>query len=71
MLMPNGGGDGNVGRSGAGWCGRWECVKISATIAAKHHASRPRILDKKAKSVKFDGAIIVTGELTDREKIVH
>ena len=63
-VMPEVGGDGNAGV----WSGRRsrEGVKITSTIAAKHHASGQDILDRKTKSVKFYGAVVVPSKLTDR-----
>ena len=63
-VMPEVGGDGNVGMWG-GRCSR-EGVKITSTIAAKHHVSGRDILDRKTKSVKFYRAVVVPSKLTDR-----
>ena len=63
-VMPEVGGGGNVG-VWSGRCSR-EGVKITSTIAAKHHASGRDILDRKTKSVKFYRAVVVPSKLTDR-----
>ena len=62
-VMPEVGGDGDAG-VWSGRCSR-DGVKITSTIAAKHHAPSRDILDRKTKSVKFDRAIIVPSELTN------
>ena len=62
-VMPEVGGDSNAG-VWSGRCGR-EGVKITSTIAAKHHASGRDILDRKTKSVKFDRTVVVPSELTN------
>jgi hypothetical protein len=67
-VMPEGrrGGEAAGGR----WCGG-EGVEVATTIAAKNHAPRLRILDRKTTRVKFNGTSIVTGELTNREKVAY
>ena len=57
------GGDGIAG-VWSGRCSR-EGVKITNTIAAKHHASGQDILDRKIKSIKFNRAIVIPSELTN------
>ena len=57
-VMPEVGGGGNVG-VWSGRCSR-EGVKITNTIAAKHHASGRDILDRKTKSVKFDRTVAMS-----------
>ena len=52
------------------WLGR-EGVEVATTIAAKSHAPRLLVLDRKTKSVKFNRTIIVTCELTNGKKIAH
>jgi len=63
-VMSEVGGDGNVGV----WSGRcsMEGVKITNTIAAKHHASGRDILDRKTKSIKFYRVVVVPSKLKDR-----
>lgn len=39
-------------------------VEVALTIAAKHHLLRQRILNGKTESVKLDGTVIVTSELS-------
>ena len=62
-VMPEVGGDGNAGV----WSERRgrDGVKITNTIAAKHHASGRDILDIKTKSVKFNRTVVVPNELTN------
>ena len=62
-VMPEVGGDGNA----SVWSGRCsrEGVKITSTIAAKHHVSGRDILDRKTKSVKFYRVIVVPSKLMD------
>ena len=62
-VMPEVGGGGNVG-VWSGRCSR-EGVKITSTIAAKHHASGRDILDRKTKSVQFYRAFAVPSKLPD------
>ena len=63
-VMPEVDGDSDVG-VWSGRCSR-EGVKITSTIAAKHHASGRDILDRKTKRVKFYRAVVVPSKLTDR-----
>jgi hypothetical protein len=37
----------------------------------KNHASRPWILNRKTKGIKFDRTKIITCKLTNRKKIAH
>jgi len=57
------GGDGDAGV----WSIRRsrEGVKVTNTIAAKHHASGQDILDRKTESVKFDRTVVISSELTN------
>jgi hypothetical protein len=48
-----------------------EGVEIATTIAAKIHVPRLLVFDRKTTSVKFNGTIIVTGELTNRKEVAH
>jgi len=41
----------------------------SITIAAKNHALRPKVLHRETKGIKFYQAVVVTSELTNRQKI--
>jgi hypothetical protein len=43
-----------------------EGCKGPTVIAAKRHASHPRILDRKNKNAKFNGIVIILCELTNR-----
>ena len=69
--MPQGGGDGEgcERRGGAG--GRREGVEVASTIAAKHHASTRNILDRKTKSVKLNGTVVVTSKLTHGKEVTN
>ena len=71
MKMPQTGGDGKVG---VGRCkaGCWRHgVKIVGAIAAKNHVSSRKVLDKKTKSVKLYGAVIVLSKLTNKNQITN
>ena len=46
-------------------------VEVALTIAAKHHLLRQRILNGKTESVKLDGTLIVTSELSNRKKVMN
>ena len=61
MLEVGGDGDASV------WSRRCsgDGVKITSTIAAKHHAPSRDILDRKTKSVKFDRTLVISTELTN------
>jgi hypothetical protein len=48
-----------------------EGVEVARAIAAKHHPTGPWILNRKAKSVKFNRTIVVTSELTYRKEIAN
>jgi len=67
--MPQTGGD---GETGVGCCraGGWRNgVKIAGAIAAKNLASGRKILDRKTKSVKLYGAVIILSKLTNENQI--
>ena len=69
--MPQTGGD---GETGVGCCraGGWSYgVKIAGAIAAKNHASGRKILDRKTKSVKLYGTVIVLSKLTNINQITY
>jgi hypothetical protein len=68
-VMPEVGGDGEVGVGC--WRGGRHGVEIASTIAAKHHATGLHILHRKAQSVKFDRAIVIPSELTNRKQVTH
>ena len=61
MLEVGGDGDASV------WSRRCsgDGVKITSTIAAKHHVPSRDILDRKTKSVKFDRTLVISTELTN------
>ena len=64
-LVPQGGrGSQKCRRAGVGL---WQGVEISSAIAAKHHAPRRKVLDRKTESIKLYRAMIVAGELTNRK----
>jgi hypothetical protein len=44
-------------------------VEVSIAIAMKNHMSGLEVLDRKTKSVKFNGTTIITSELSNRKKI--
>ena len=67
-VMPQGRRSGKVAT--VGW-GRRNGVEFPATIAAKNHAPRPLVLNRKTQSVKLDRTIIVTSELANRKQIAH
>lgn len=48
-----------------------EGVEVAGAIVAKHHLNGPRILNEKAKVIKFNGTIVITGELTHRKKFAN
>lgn len=48
-----------------------EGCKGPTVIAAKCHASHPRILDRKTKSIKFNGIVVILCELTNREEVTR
>jgi hypothetical protein len=53
-------------RSGGGYG-----VEVTSTIAAKNHALRPEVLHRETKGIKFYRTTVVTGELTNRQKIAN
>ena len=72
--MPEGGGRCNSeggGAGGAGGCGREERVEITRAIAPGDHAPCLEVLHRKAKWVKLDGTIIISGETTDRNQVLN
>jgi hypothetical protein len=44
-------------------------VERSGAIAAGDHGPGPEVLHGKTKRVKFDGTIIISGELTHKDKV--
>jgi hypothetical protein len=48
-----------------------EGVEVAGAIAAKHHPTGPRILNRKTKSVKLDRTLVVTSELTYGKEIAN
>ena len=44
-------------------------VEVAITIATKNHALRPKVLHRETKGIKFYQAVVVTSELTNRQKI--
>jgi len=52
MLMPQGSRDSKEG-VGSGWRYSNDGVEVAITIAAKNHASRPEVLHRKTKGIKF------------------
>jgi len=51
-LMPQGSRDSKEG-VGSGWRYSNDGVEVAITIAAKNHASRPEVLHRKTKGIKF------------------
>ena len=69
MEMPQTGGD---GETGMGRCraGGWSYgVKIIGAIAAKNHSSGQKILNRKTKSIKLYGVVIILSKLTNGNQI--
>ena len=56
---------GGEGSGGAGWCGK-ERVEVTRAIAPGDHAPSLEILHRKAKGVKFNRTIVVSGKVTHR-----
>jgi hypothetical protein len=52
--------------TGGWWRCRGDGVEVSIAIAAKNHGLGLRILNRKAKSVKLNRAVIVAGKLSNR-----
>ena len=46
-------------------------VEVVRTISAQHHSLCLEILNRKTESVKLEGTVIVTSELSNREKIAN
>jgi hypothetical protein len=71
-VMPEGGGGrGGSEGSSAGWCWWKEWVEVTHAIAPGDHAPCLEVLHKKAKWVKLDGKIIVSGETTNGNQILN
>ena len=59
------------GDSGEAMCGgRTERVELAGAIAPSDHVPSAEILQRKTKRVKFYGAGVISGKLTDRDKIL-
>jgi hypothetical protein len=67
--MPNIVRGGGCGESTARWV--LERIKLPRTIASKKFTPRKKIPHKKTKRIKIDGAIIISSELTNRDKIFN
>jgi hypothetical protein len=48
-----------------------ERIKLPRTIASKKFTPRKKVPHRKTKRIKIDGAIIVSTELTNRDKIFN
>jgi len=48
-----------------------EWVEGAIIIGAMNHGARPKVLHRKTVRVKFNGTIIVTGKLPDRNEIMN
>ena len=70
-LAPKSGRSDEVGVRDSGGGGRGQGVEIADTIAACDHAPRPEVLDRKAQSVKFYGAMIIRRKLSNRKKVMN
>ena len=70
-LVPKSGRSGEVGVRGSGGSGRGQDVKVADTIAVCDHAPRSEVLDRKTRSVKFYGAMIVKRKLSNIKKIMN
>ena len=70
-LVPKSGQSDEVGVRDSDGGGRDQGVEVADTIATCDHAPRPEVLDKKAQSVKFYGAMIVTRKLSNRKKVMN
>jgi hypothetical protein len=56
---------GGEGSGGAGWCWK-ERVEVTRAIAPGDHAPCLKVLHRKVKWVKFNGAIIISNETMNR-----
>jgi hypothetical protein len=45
-------------------------VEVACGVTAEHHLAGGSILDRKTSRVKFNGYIVITGELLDRNKVL-
>jgi hypothetical protein len=69
MMMPN------IGRGGG--CGErtgrrvLERIKLPRTIASKKFTPRKKVYHRKIKRIKIDGAIIISSELMNGDKIFN
>jgi hypothetical protein len=52
-------------------CRVLERIKLPRTIASKKFKPRKKIPHRKTKRIKIDGAIIISSELTNRDKIFN
>jgi hypothetical protein len=48
-----------------------ERIKLPCTIASKNFTPRKKFPHRKTKRIKIDGAIIISSELTNRDKIFN
>jgi hypothetical protein len=48
-----------------------ERIKLPRTIASKKFTPRKKVPHRKTKRIKIDGAIIISSELTNRDKIFN
>jgi hypothetical protein len=48
-----------------------ERIKLPRTIASKKFTPRKKVPYRKTKRIKIDGAIIISSELTNRDKIFN
>jgi hypothetical protein len=52
-------------------CRVLERIKLPRTIASKKFTLRKKVLHKKTKRIKIDGAIIISSEVTNGDKIFN
>jgi hypothetical protein len=67
--MPNIMRDGGCGESTG--CRMLEIIKLTRTIASKKFTPRKKVPHRKTKRIKIDGAIIISSELMNGDKIFN
>ncbi|VFQ86932.1 unnamed protein product [Cuscuta campestris] len=53
------------------WGRREQGVEWAGVIGPMHHGSHPKILHRKAMCIKFNGAVIITRKLANRNKFIQ
>jgi uncharacterized Zn-binding protein involved in type VI secretion len=69
MAMPNGGGCSEEHGGAGGW--GTQRVEIAGAIAHGDHVLCLQILHRKAKRIKLDGAVIVSGKMANGNQILN